>query len=184
MAFRIKKKFYNVFKLMKDISSVDQTVFEGEMTGTVKNELKRFCKNPRSFICLYDDKKIAGYLTYYAVTPAFAAAVRTDMDIHDDEIAPHDIMPWVKGKKHYVYILSIAMMPEYHGTEAMKLLGNAFSEEVSQLEREGYGFKEFSSTAISDGGERALSKFGLKYYKTINEGYKVYLCSGEEFVRK
>lgn len=181
--FIIKKKFFNVYKLMRDISLVDQTVFEGEMTGTVKNELKRYFKNPHSFICLYDDKKIAGYLTYYAMTPAFAKAVREDMKIHDDDIAPHDIVRYRKGKKHYIYILSIAMLPAYQGTEAMKVLGTAFSKEITRMEKAGYGFAEFSSTAISDGGERALSKFGLKYYKTINEGYKVYLCSGEEFIR-
>lgn len=184
MGLYIKKQFEDVGKMLEGIHEIDKMVFEGEMVGTIENEMKRFSKNPDSFIVLYDDERIVGYLTYYTVTPEFAKAVREDYKIHDDDIEPKDIVPFTKGESHYVYLLSVAILPEYQGGSAMKLIGRAFKDEIIERRKNGYEFAEFSSTAISDGGERALGGFGLKYYKTIEQGYKVYLCSGEEFNTK
>lgn len=181
MAFVIKKYFDDADQMLLDIHEIDKIVFEGEMIGTIENEKKRFEKNSRSFIVLYDEHRAIGYITYYATTPDFAECVKRDNVIHDDDISPDEIVGFVKGRKHYIYILSIAILPEYQGGKAMKMLGNAFKNEVTDMKKEGYIFEEFLSTAISPDGERALSGFGLYHYKTIEKGYKVYYCTGDEF---
>lgn len=182
MEYTIKKGIINYFKIYDDIAAIDAAVFSDDMCGTFKNELSRYLKYPREFVILYADGKAVAYIQYFPVTDSYAAKIYADNRIHDDDITAKDLNRLKKYNFSHIYLLSAAMLPDYWGGEAMKILGKAFSEELIRLHSAGYYIRDIISTAISDKGRSTLSAFGLKDIKTLEGGYSLYAGSMADFI--
>jgi hypothetical protein len=174
MEFIVQKHFFNIFKLFKEISYIDMQVFPKELWGTARNELLRYVKNPHSFIVIRDGRRAIGYMCYFPVSDRLAQSVRDDDIIHDDDIAHQDVMRYVKGRAHNIYILSIAVDPMYQKTSAMKMLAHAFRSDLAARDACGCAIAFLQATAVSNAGRRTLERFGLKALKNIKDGYTIY----------
>lgn len=183
MAYKIKDNIFTYITDGDDIARIDSAVFSEDMCGTFKNELSRYIKYPKELIVLYDDDEAIGYIQYFPITDEFTSKLYSDDTIHDDDITAKDIKFLRKYDFMSIYILSVALMPEYHGGEAMKKLGEAFSDTIIKLHKSGFFIRDIISTAISDKGRGTLSRFGLKNIKTLQGGYSLYACKIADFIK-
>jgi hypothetical protein len=101
-------------------------------------------------------------MCYFPVSDRLAQSVRDDDIIHDDDIAHQDVMRYVKGRAHNIYILSIAVDPMYQKTSAMKMLAHAFRSDLAARDACGCAIAFLQATAVSNAGRRTLERFGLK----------------------
>lgn len=183
MHFTVQKRFFNIIKLFKEVAGIDARVFPEALWGTAKNELRRFMKNPRSFLLLRCGKKAAGYMCYFPISAKLVQNIRQDDKIHDDDISHRDVARYHKGHAHSIYILSVAVDPKYQKTSAMKILARAFRRELSLLNDSGCTVEMLQATAVSDAGRRTLERFGLRPLKEIRDGYTVYEADYAAFER-
>ncbi len=181
MEVTIQKHFFNVIKLFKEISRIDAQVFPRELWGTARMEVLGYFKNRYCFIVLRGGRRGAGYMCYFPVSDRLAQSVRDDDVIHDDDIPPADVMRYVKGRAHNIYILSVAIDPAYQKTSAMKALARAFRRDLAARHAGGYAVALLQATAVSDAGRRVLERFGLKALKDIKNGYTVYEADYDTF---
>lgn len=183
-SFTVKKRFSNPYRLMKDVQTLDRLVYPKELWGTVYNELKRYFKNTHSFICLYNsNNEIIAYFCYCAVNEELRDEFLRGDVIRDDDISSECIERFRKGRHHRIYIISMVVHPDYRGGNAMKTLAEEFFKELEILNKGCCFIDEILATAVSDNGCRVLEKFGLKKVKNTQQGYTVYECSYDVFMR-
>lgn len=175
MSYEIKYGKTVFLKYGRDIASIDEAVFTKDMQGTFKNELLRYLKYPNEFIVLLKDGKVIAYMQYFPLVAEYANKVMEDDEIHDDNIVGKDIKRLSKNEPNDIYLLSVAMYQDYHGTDAMQVLARAMSEKLLAIHDAGYPIGRIISTAISDKGRSTLSKFGLDNIKTLQGGYSLFV---------
>lgn len=161
------------------IMEIDALCYEAQYVGELRRMEARYERNPRSFVCITDGETIAGYINFFPTQPALWKEItQTGMTIRDDDIEPSEIADYT-AEENNLFIISVAIRPEYRGKQAITALTDAFIDYLNQLESEGFPIKGISATAVSLDGMRFLSSRMFGLYREIEGGNKVYLCKGD-----
>ncbi len=170
---------------LADVFAIDRTVYSPALCGIFENLRKRYDACPDSFILIYDEQTLVGYLNIFPIgdplyrqlnDPAF-------FGMRDDDIEPHEMDTWRKDKQNDLFIISVAILPAYRGGEAIRLLGNTCLSFLRDKDAEGYRIGSIAGSAVSEGGANFLKRFGGKFVKDLESGYKYYLAEGRDIRR-
>lgn len=186
------------------IMGMDRVVYPPEYAGCIENMDARYRKNPRSFVCVMDGEKLAGYVNFFPVSeemwqritdPAAdgpGAAVFEEKDgkllemIPDDDIGPADVPVFEPGKEYNLFILSVVIDEAYRDSEVSLRLSAAFIEALNDLKRDGIGISAIAGVTISEDGEKYARTRLFRIIRECRdaepeeseENSRVYLCDG------
>lgn len=166
---------------IEDVFDIDRTVYSPELCGIIENLYKRYDFCPDSFILVYDGDTLAGYMNIFPIGKALYEQLNAPdfFGMRDDDIKPCEMAKWSKNTPNELFIISIAIIPEYRRGEAIKLLGNTCLAFLREKDREGYKIGSIAGSAISEGGANFLKRFGGRFIKELEDGYKYYFSDSE-----
>ena len=155
MEFRIETGLTAAKGFIEQVYEIDKITYDSELCGQVKNLYMRYnvCKD--SFLLLYDGDTLAGYMNFFPVGEALYNQMtdRNDKHMRDDDIAPEEIHDWSKTKPNNIFIISIALRPEYrkdtaNSNNAVVMLTNAFLELLRKKNENGNFLKLYDKVVV------------------------------------
>ena len=182
MSLTIKTGLTAPVGFIEDVYAIDKTVYSAELCGIIENLYKRYNFCPDSFLLVYDGDTLAGYLNFFPIGRELYEELNAPdfFGMRDDDIEPREMDRWREDKPNDLFIISVAILPEYRGGEAIRLIGNGFLSFLQKKQGEGYPIGSIAGSAVSAGGENFLKRFGARYIKELEDGYKYYLADGEQ----
>lgn len=162
------------------IDWVDEACYEPKYWGEAECTVARFVKNRRSFVFVVDadEDLVAGYINFF---PCERGLYEDNLfacpTIRDDDITPDEVAPYRTDENH-LFIISLAVHPDYQGGEVIKLLTNGFVTYLNDLQDEGYPITDIAGTAVSPHGKKALRNMLFREWRTLEDGNVVFLCDG------
>ena len=167
------------------IMELDKIVYSAEYAGELQNMVARYQANRDSFVCIMDEEsgRLAGYINFFPCTDALYQDIRyqtstiRDDDIRADEIAQYDT------KTNHLFVISIAVHPDYRGGKAIVVLSDAWIAHLNMLQDRGFPITDISAIAISADGRKALRNYMFTVERSLEDGNIVYLCQ-QRFLEK
>ncbi len=167
------------------IMELDRIVYSAEYAGELENMVARYQANRDSFVCVMDEEhgRLAGYINFFPCTEAlyqdilYQTSVIRDDDIRADEIAQYDT------ETNHLFVISIALHPDYRGGEAIAVLSDAWIAHLNRIQEAGYPITDLSAIAVSQDGRKALRNYLFTVERKLDDGNIVYLCQ-ERFLEK
>lgn len=165
---------------LQKLDRVDEACYEEKYWGEAINTIRRYEKNPRSFIFVEDLEtgNLAGYLNFFPCEEGLYQdnLWRTQV-IRDDDITPEEVADY-RTEGNHLFILSLAVHPDYQGTEVIRLMSNDFIAYLNHLQDEGYPVTDIAATAVSVHGKKALRNYMFRQLRMLEDGNTVFLCDG------
>jgi hypothetical protein len=172
---------------IKSVYEIDKQVYSPELAGLLENLYKRYGKCKDSFVLIYDEEcnQLVGYVNFFPIASCLHKEMNTpeNHEMRDDDIEPFEMHDWRLERPNHLFIISVAIIPEYRKGEAIILLGNSLLSFLREKDAKGYRIHSIAGSAISEGGENFLKRFRASYVKEIEGGYKYYYAD-EASVRR
>ncbi len=162
---------------IEDILYIDSEVYPKEMCGNFDSVNARFEKNKDSYILLYDEKKLVGYMCFFPVVEKLGDEILDSDMVFDDNITPDEICEYKDGVT--LFLISIAILPKYQNGNGIILLTNAFYEFIKEKNSNNAFIKRIIALAVSEGGSKLLKRMNFKKYKQIKDEYELFLLKNE-----
>ena len=151
-----------------DILHIDETVFEPTARGTENSLLARYNANRESYILVYDESQIVGYLAFFPISNDLSMRILNEDKPFDDNIQAEDILPeYVLDNCFDMFIISIAILPEYNGRGIGRELMGMYFGFIREKINIGCQIRKTYSYAFTDAGSKILAKFGFDEVKSI-----------------
>ncbi|MBE6808189.1 MAG: hypothetical protein E7524_01830 [Ruminococcaceae bacterium] len=190
MALHIKTGLTAPEGFINDVYEIDKITYSPELCGQLENLTKRYNRCKDSFILLYDDKRLAGYMNFFPVGKTLYKEM-TDRDDHrmrDDDISPEEIEDWSCEKENNIFIISIALHPDYrkknsNSNNAIVMLTDAFLELLRQKDNSGFKITSISGYAVSLGGVKCLKRMYASLLKDTDEDYHFFFTNKKNVAR-
>ena len=178
---------------LEQVMEIDRDVYEPQFVGELENMVERYRRNRRTFVCVMDGEKLAGYINFFPCTrPLWDDIVKYSPDIRDDDIRGDEIADYVpaspdaKGDEpqNNLFIISVAIAQAYRSDKRVVItLTNGWIDYLNRLDEEGLGIHAIAATAVSEDGRKFLRSRMFHLYRQISHGDCVYLCDGD-YLRK
>jgi len=154
-------------EFIADILAIDEAVFDPAILGSDGSLRARYNANRESYILAYDKSKIAGYIIFFPITDDLSERMINENKPFDDDIEGKDVMFYIKGIDFNMFLISIAVLPEYRGKGIGRELMKKCFEFIAAKKQGGCQIKNVFAYAYTDAGARALSKAGFTEEKSI-----------------
>lgn len=152
MEFTIKSGFGTSIEDFYKMVELDKKVFGEDVITNMGYAEGRYNKNPQCFIAAYDGEEFAGGMMAFPITDSLAKRMYSLQELIDDDISPEDVLPFVKGEGHNIFILDIVVDEKYRRTMLSVKIMNHFKEILKEKEQEGFNIKTILGFAVSRGG--------------------------------
>jgi GNAT superfamily N-acetyltransferase len=149
------------------IQEIDMSVFHDNGLATQESDIERYEAYKDSYIFALYEGKIVGYLCYFPITEQFYEKVVEGIKVYDGDIESSDICD-LKNNGNYIFILSVAISPEFQKKGISKRFSAILIEEFSRIK-----IKDMVSYAFTIGGEHLLNHLGLKSCKEMDDEIKL-----------
>jgi GNAT superfamily N-acetyltransferase len=134
-------------EIFDSIQEIDRSVFHDDALATQQSDIDRYEAYKDSYIFALHDGKIIGYLCYFPITEKFYGSVIEGEKVYDGDIASTDICD-LKDDFNYIFLLSVAIIPDFQNKGISKLFSEFLSKEFSRIK-----IKDMVSYAFTIGGE-------------------------------
>ena len=146
-----------------DVYKIDEIVYETEDRSTMEQIVERFESKKNDYLLAYCGNKLIGYLTYLPINETCKDKILND-DYFKDYLIDSSHIPDNKSKDSSVYILSIAVLPEYQGLGLGLTLSKELNKRLRYLNYV-YGCENVIATEKKKKGIRVLENSGFKKIK-------------------
>lgn len=174
MELQVKHTTHLQDDFIQDVLRLDSSVYEEEMQGSFESVSNRFHKNKDSYLLIYDDLKLVGYLCFFPISKELKRKMYEGNEMQDDNIIPEDILPYQQGVEHDLFIISVVIDQAYRNGMAVKLLTTEFVDFIEEKNKTNYMIGKVLGTAISEDGAKFLSRLNCHYVKTYEDGSKLF----------
>lgn len=159
---------------INDVLELDSIAYSENMQGSYESVNNRYKKNEDSYLLVYDEKTLIGYICFFPISKKLYNEMLVDNKMKDDDISPKDIIPYTEGKSHNLFIISVVIHPDYRNGEAIKLLTSTFVDFIHNKIKTNYHINSILATAVSDDGVKFLERLNFEAIKTYDGGYKLF----------
>ncbi|MDR3058381.1 MAG: GNAT family N-acetyltransferase [Prevotella sp.] len=149
------------------IQAIDHAVFHENGLSDIQGDIARYEAFKDSYIFALHEGRIVGYLCYFPITDEFYKTVLKGLLVYDANIESTYICD-LNSISNYIFLLSVAVFPEYQNIGISKRFSEILIEELSKLK-----VADMVSYAYTIDGEHFLSVFGLKRYKDMKDDIKL-----------
>ena len=162
--------------MLFDIYNIDEAVYPPEERSTMKQIMDRFISTKNDYWPACYANKLIGYMSYFPINNRCRDKLINNDDFMDGCIdGTHILENKLQGSS--VYIISVAVLPEYQGLGLGMTLIKELDKRFDYLNNI-YGCEEFIATAVTDNGARILTNSGFKELKTKSNNYCVMCKQG------
>jgi hypothetical protein len=162
---------------------LDSLVYQPKYQGTYHSVYERYQKNLDSFILVKDGETIIGYICFFPISQNLYNRILLDNHIMDDDISPVDVLPYTKGCRHHLYIISAVIHPDYRDSEPVVLLTNKFVEFLAKKQKDKYFIDNILASTVSNDGVKLLEKLHFTFCKPLEDSNRLYVCEGNNLKR-
>lgn len=157
---------------LDDVYLIDREVYENSYWGEKENLIGRYNACKDSFVLLYDDDTLIGYINFFPVQNALHTKMLDPEDeiMYDDNITPEQITEWSELDPNNVFIISVAIVERFRSKEAVVALGNGLLEFLKEKDEKGFTVSSISGYAVSLGGVKFLKRFRGSVKKSTDNG--------------
>ena len=161
------------------IRPVDVACYKEEYQGVAENSVIRFTKNQKTFVFVCNENDdVVGYINFFPCEENLYRDIISECDhIRDDEILPEEVAEY-NDRENHIYILSVAIHPDYQGTEVIKIMTKAYEGYLEKIEKEGLPITDITASAVSSDGIRFLERCGFSQYRELPDGNRVFMKKG------
>ena len=184
MALHIKTGLTAPEGFITDVFEIDKITYSPELCGQVENLYKRYERCPDSFILLYDDDRLAGYMNFFPVGDELYGKMtdRKNLLMYDDNITPEEMENWSTQRDNNLFIISIALHPDYRrvnrkSNDAIVTMTDAFLRLLREKHNSGYTISSIAGYAVSLGGVKCLKRMYASLLKTTEEDYHYFFAN-------
>ena len=169
------------FDILRQVYALDVMVYEEELQGEFENLRKRYEFNKDTFICVMNGERLAGYINFFPVSEELHEELfdPEHLEIRDDDIEPEEMAQYSTDKVNNLFIISVAVHPDYRDGETVKLISDNFVKFIADKQQKGCVIGDISGAAVSGGGRKFLSRLRFEPRKKLDDGYELYVCDGE-----
>lgn len=157
------------------VLSIDSTAYPPDMQGSFQSVSQRYQKNKDTYILVYDDDQLVGYLCFFPITHQLYQAVLTSSTLFDDNITADSICGY--GSQNYLFLISVAILPQYQNTAAIGMIETAFKHFLRDKNKQGQTIKGLAAVTVSPDGVKFLSRLNFQHFRKLGDGLDLYLCS-------
>jgi GNAT superfamily N-acetyltransferase len=150
------------------VQSIDHTVFHDNGWATEESDIERYEAYKDSYIFVLDGNKIVGYMCYFPITEEFYSRIVHEQHVYDGDVSPKDVCPVAKNATNYIFVLSVALLPEYQKKGVSKRMSEMALNAFSAIR-----IKDMVSYAYTIEGEHFLNVLGMKAFKEMGDGIKL-----------
>jgi len=150
-------------EIFDSIQEIDRSVFHDNGLATQQSDIDRYEAYKDSYIFALYEGKIIGYLCYFPITEKFYKSVIEGIKVYDGDIESTDICN-LRDDSNYIFLLSLAIRPEFQRKGISKLIFKILIEEFSKIK-----INDMLSYAFTVGGEHFLNHIGLNSYKEMGD---------------
>jgi GNAT superfamily N-acetyltransferase len=157
---------------IEKILDIDKKVFSSVVQGTFESVGGRFEANKESYILAYHNFEIVGYICFFPVTRELREKIEKEERVFDDDISSADILPYPQTaeeaeSEYDIFLISIAVLPDYQGIGIGSGLMKEFFTFVSDKIQSGCKIKNLYSYAHTTYGAWLLEKSNFHELKKI-----------------
>lgn len=165
----VHSKRYDKSRLL-EVLSLDDIVYDKKLTGTFESVSGRYKAHEEMFIFAVDEEnKMCGYICFFPISESLCSRIDNEETMFDDNISAEDVKQYSKNAINNVYIISVAVFPEYRGLGiGFNLMKEMFSY-LGQLSGLGYEIGKIYATTTSNDGDRLLSKFNFSKVRSYED---------------
>lgn len=156
---------------LEEIHTIDVSVYSPEDAGEVEPMVERYSANPQSYIYVRDDKGLLiGYLNFFPVKKELQDLILspdTPYALLDDAISADQVSAYEKDKEHFIFVLSIAILPPFREREVIRMLTDGMISFLRKMHTGGFRISAITGCAISDDGSRVSERMRMRPHHTI-----------------
>jgi GNAT superfamily N-acetyltransferase len=149
------------------IQQIDKSVFHENGLASEQSDIDRYEAFKDSYYFVLHEGNIIGYLCYFPITEEFYKTVIHGLKVFDGDIEADNICN-LNDVSNYIFLLSIALLPEYQKKGISKIFSGKLLEDFSNMI-----IKDIVSYAFTIEGEHFLNILGLKKVKDMEDGIKL-----------
>jgi GNAT superfamily N-acetyltransferase len=149
--------------IFDSIQKIDHAVFDENGLASLQSDIDRYEAYKDSYILALHEGQIIGYLCYFPITEEFYARILAGTEVYDGDIKSADICN-LHGNFNYIFLLSVAILPEYQKKGISKQFSGILQEEFMKIK-----IRDMVSYAFTAGGEHFLNVLGLTKYKDMGD---------------
>ena len=167
--------------LFNEIMDLGDIVYPAEYSGEIENVAARYKRDPNQAISIVDKNtnKLVGNITSFPCTDELYEDVRYNTKIiRDDDIKPEEIDDY-STKRNNMFIISVAIHPDYRDGKAIKILMHAWIDYLNELECKGYPITTISGIVISEDGKKIAKRHMMVEERVLDDGNTLMICEGE-----
>lgn len=161
---------------LEQVFSIDKLVYSEELCGVIENMHKRYWRCRDTYLLVYDGDRVVGYICFLPIGETLLTQLNDpdDRTMRDDDITPEEMEPWSLAHLNHLFILSVAILPEYRDGQAVRLLSDGLLAFLRDKEAAGYAIGSISGSAVSDGGANFIRRLHGTFVKELDEGYRYF----------
>lgn len=165
---------------LKEIYNIEKIVYTDDLCGEEKNLYARYKVCNDSYLLVLDQEKIVGYINFFPICEKTNNEMLdlNDSRMRDDDIEPQEIHDW--SDNNHIFIISIAILPEYRDGQTIILLSNAFLSLLRKKNAVGHKISSISGYAVSNGGIKFLNRCHASLIKKTEENYSFYYATTDD----
>lgn len=155
---------------IKRIAEIEQILFLPHKAAEYDKCLSFLKAEKNCYIGLFNDQDLLiGYMNCVPLKKEVYDGYKNST-VDEEDVCGDSVVPFHKGD-NYCLIETIAVIPEYHKSQGVKLLVNAFMEFVNSLKQQGIVIKEVFGDCVSDAGINFMKRtFNAAFYKKSEWG--------------
>lgn len=167
---------------IEQVFAIDVMTYSPELCGDIENMYKRYERCKDTFLLLYDDDYLAGYVCFLPIGASLYTQLNDPQDraMRDDDISPKEMSSWRRGALNHLFILSVVIQPDYRDGKAIRILTDGLLDYLREKEREGYLIGSIAGSAVSEGGVNFVRRLHATYLKELDGGYLYYVANREQ----
>ena len=158
-------------KDLEQIMDVEYACYSPELAGLIENNLSRYYVEKRSYVAAKINDKIVGHINFFPCSKELLDSIENGNELRDDDITPGEVCA-LNFEENDLYIISVAIIPEYRDTDVIIELTKAFINYLKELNKT-FPITSLLATTVSDDGAKFATRLGLKPLKEIEHGYTV-----------
>lgn len=172
----IQSKNYDKTRLL-EVLSLDDIVYEKNLTGTFESVSIRYKTNEEMFIFAIDETdKMRGYICFFPISERLCNKIDNEQEMFDDNIKADDVVQYSKNRVNNVFIISVAVFPEFKGKGIGFNLVKEMFDYLGSLSGLGYDIGKIYATTTSNDGEKLLSKYNFQKVRDYDTKSSLMRC--------
>lgn len=159
---------------IQDVIELDKLCYEEHLLDTFDSVYNRYLANKNSYVLIYDNDTLVGYICYFPISNTLYNKIYYDNIFVDTDIKSNDIVEYKEGESHNIFIISIAVHPNYRHRGISQILFQGMFNRIRHLKNNGVYINNIVAFAVSQAGEKCLLNNNFEKIKEIYEGISLY----------